>query len=354
MKKRVVLITFLLLAILLCVCIVAALQNTARAVASGDLCEGISWSLDDSGLLTISGAGAIPDNTAHDTEETSHFWGSEAKTVTSINIKSGITAIGEYAFSDCTNVVTVNASESVAEISPNAFWGCNSLRSVSIPGCADMFVRVLPISVLEIENRDVSAWAEMLTEAYIYNDAKAYNSLVKDGAPVDLAVSIITDACQEFDYNAFLFMDSLIKEARGGDLAEKLRMYDESSKKTRLKAFLSGTWEWVDEQEEHTLVEIQVSEDDSKCVGFIVQMGTSLGWYRYTVGEVYWWNFQFEEENLVDVMNRTRTTGGVSYENHATPFIYMESNRMMLELGKSNDPRTTLSTKSRTWVKITD
>lgn len=353
MKKYIMLI-FLIFAIMVSACSADAPEETSPAIASGNLCEGISWRLDSSGLLTISGNGAIPSNAIPDEAESSSVFGPDAKNVTSINIEPGITSIGDYAFSDCINVISVNMSESVTEISQYAFTGCNSLHSVSIPGCSDMFLRVLPISVLDVENRDTSAWAEMLYEAYVNNDVKAYNSIVKDGAPVDLAVNIITDACQEFDYNAFLFMDSLIKEDRVGYLAEQLRAYSENSKKTRLKAFLSGTWEWVDEQESHTLVEVQVNEDDSKCVGFIVQVGTSLEWYRYTVGEVYWWNFQFDEENLVEMMNRTRTTGGVSYENHAFPFIYMDSNRMMLELGDSNNPLTTLSTRARTWVKVTN
>ena len=44
-----------------------------------------------------------------------------------------VTAIGDYAFNDCTGLTGVAIPETVTEIGRNAFAGCTSLTSVTIP-----------------------------------------------------------------------------------------------------------------------------------------------------------------------------------------------------------------------------
>ncbi|WP_374450375.1 leucine-rich repeat protein [Cloacibacterium normanense] len=53
-------------------------------------------------------------------------------TVTNNSTTYNVTAIGDYAFYDCTNLTSVSISDSVTSIGNYAFYNCNKLTSVSI------------------------------------------------------------------------------------------------------------------------------------------------------------------------------------------------------------------------------
>lgn len=55
------------------------------------------------------------------------------KTITSFDVPDGVTSIGEYAFSGCTNLESVSLPDSVISIGDSAFYECNKLDSIIIP-----------------------------------------------------------------------------------------------------------------------------------------------------------------------------------------------------------------------------
>ena len=52
--------------------------------------------------------------------------------ITSINIPSGTTTIGDYAFYYCTGLTNVTIPDSVTSIGNNAFVGCSGLTSITV------------------------------------------------------------------------------------------------------------------------------------------------------------------------------------------------------------------------------
>lgn len=101
--------------------------------ASGTCGDNLTWTLDDKGVLTVSGYGDMRD-----------FWTSErptwepyAASVKSIVIEEGITRIGTSAFKECTLATSVSIAESVTDIGGWAFSYCESLTSVTIPSFID-------------------------------------------------------------------------------------------------------------------------------------------------------------------------------------------------------------------------
>lgn len=58
---------------------------------------------------------------------------SNCKDLTTINIPNSVTAIGDHAFSDCTGLTTVNIPNSVTDIGDAAFSNCKGLTAVNIP-----------------------------------------------------------------------------------------------------------------------------------------------------------------------------------------------------------------------------
>ena len=77
----------------------------AQTAQSGSCGELVSWTLDENGVLTISGAGEMADYEPYDAP-----WYPVRKSVTSIVIEDGVTAVGEYAFYHCTKATSVTLS----------------------------------------------------------------------------------------------------------------------------------------------------------------------------------------------------------------------------------------------------
>ena len=142
MKKNGKKLTALLLVLAMLMSIatigVSAAEVTAEeqnAGASSGVTGDCTWTLDDQGKLTISGNGAMGDcSREYDFNKgkwyTTAKWGVGIK---SIVIESGVTSIGNSAFSGCTNLTSVKIGNSVTSIGDYAFDYCTGLTSIAIP-----------------------------------------------------------------------------------------------------------------------------------------------------------------------------------------------------------------------------
>lgn len=88
-----------------------------------------SWSISDTGVLTISGTGHMPD---YD-DESECPWYNKHLNIKSIKIINGITGIGSYAFKGCTRATSISIPNSVTEIGERAFFSCWELTSCYLP-----------------------------------------------------------------------------------------------------------------------------------------------------------------------------------------------------------------------------
>ena len=115
-----------LLAVLLSVLLLlsAATISVSAENVSGKCGEGVQWSLNTIlGNLTVYGHGAMDDYFTHDQP-----WGSNAKSIVSVEIGEGVTHIGDYAFSD-TETAWVQLPQSLRTIGNYAFRSCDKLKS---------------------------------------------------------------------------------------------------------------------------------------------------------------------------------------------------------------------------------
>ena len=122
MKK--ILLACLTLTLVLCL---LPTKAQAATVDSGTCGDNLTWTLDDAGTLTISGTGPMRDYSMG-----SFHWGND-RIIKTLIIKEGVTAIGECAFKDCTDLTSVTISNSVTTIGNNAFYGCTGLTSMTLP-----------------------------------------------------------------------------------------------------------------------------------------------------------------------------------------------------------------------------
>lgn len=79
------------------------------------------------GLLTIKGTGAI-----YDYDVNSPF-DSDVE-IEAVDIRSGITRVGEWAFNACASLKEISFPSTLTEIGDSAFRACNALENLMIPG----------------------------------------------------------------------------------------------------------------------------------------------------------------------------------------------------------------------------
>ena len=116
--------------ILLLACI-AAMCTTLSAQISGTIGD-LTWTLDRSGLLTISGVGEMPDNYVEGIA-LPNPWHESYLDIKSVIIEEGVTSIGYAAFYGCSNLASISIPNGVKKIGLYAFELCKNLTSITIP-----------------------------------------------------------------------------------------------------------------------------------------------------------------------------------------------------------------------------
>ena len=91
----------------------------------------VHWVLASDGTMTFSGEGAMPDYAA--LMGTDVPWADYKNDIRNVVISDGLTHIGQYAFSECGNLVSVNIPDGVESIADYAFAACGSLKEIVVP-----------------------------------------------------------------------------------------------------------------------------------------------------------------------------------------------------------------------------
>ena len=99
-------------------------------VASGTWGDNLTWSVDSTGLMIISGSGKM-DSYLFSTS--SSGWHTQSEIVNKIVVENGVTSISPLAFEAFSNVLSVTLPNSITVIGTLAFKNCTSLTSVVIP-----------------------------------------------------------------------------------------------------------------------------------------------------------------------------------------------------------------------------
>ena len=126
--------------------IVGMMPITAFAAESGVTGE-LSYTLDDNGVLTISGSGAIGQNAFANRSD-----------ISSVIISNGVTSIGNYAFYSCSSLEKVTVLGEIEAIGNYAFANCTSLTTfeywrTTVPNTArNVFLRTSLFEVLVTED----------------------------------------------------------------------------------------------------------------------------------------------------------------------------------------------------------
>ena len=103
--------------------------NYDPQVTSGTCGSKLTWKL-SGGVLKISGTGKMTDWTG----ASGCPWNSKKSSINKVVISDGVTSIGNYAFTNCTNITEVSIPDSVTSIGNYAFENCPSITTVNYGG----------------------------------------------------------------------------------------------------------------------------------------------------------------------------------------------------------------------------
>jgi hypothetical protein len=102
------------------------LLGSGTCGAKGD---NLTWKLSCSGVLTISGTGAM----IYSIRTTDVPWYSYRSAIQSVVVKEGVTSIGTLAFNGYSNITSITLPASLTLIDSYSLYGCSGLTSLTIP-----------------------------------------------------------------------------------------------------------------------------------------------------------------------------------------------------------------------------
>ena len=119
-------------------------KKKASKAHSGSLGSNITWTFDDSGIMTVSGNGEMPGI------ENNDEWKQDAAAAKTVVIEDGVTSICKNAFANCSDIYDVTLAGSVATIGEGAFretgienlvipQGVKDIHNYAFFGCKELF-----------------------------------------------------------------------------------------------------------------------------------------------------------------------------------------------------------------------
>lgn len=153
---------------------------------SGKCGENLTWELDASGTLTISGEGEMDNSTP---------WYDYKDSIKTVVIDEGVTTIAGDAFGFCGNITNVSLPDSIVSLGNGAFEYCEKLSSITLPsaltsigtraflGCESLTKLDIPASVTSIDPDGTFAECFNLESINVESGSEVYCSV--DGVLFD-------------------------------------------------------------------------------------------------------------------------------------------------------------------------
>lgn len=170
-------------------------------IASGQCGDNLTWTLDQNGLLTISGTGNMDDytHTKFDEGNANTPWSQVSAQIRKIVVEDSVTSIGNNAFRECDNLCEVTIGNGVVNIGELAFDYCrelyaatlgNNVKSIGQGAFSDtgLISIKIPSSVTNI-GEGVFIECYSMTAIYVDENNRYYCSV--DGALLDKDKTIV-------------------------------------------------------------------------------------------------------------------------------------------------------------------
>ncbi len=182
---------FLITSIVFVTMFLCGISINAAEVASSGTCgqypdrEAAFWTLYDNGLLVIDGMGEMED-----------YWGDELpwdkELVTDVVIEKGITSIGEYAFSGCSELTDISIPDGVTSIGEYAFSGCSKLTNISIPEGVETIAFGTFMDCINLKSFTVPDGTTVI-QGYAFSGCKGLETIIIPGTVTSMGKRVFYD-----------------------------------------------------------------------------------------------------------------------------------------------------------------
>ena len=179
--------------------------------------DNLTWELNGSGILTISGYGDMYDyDWPKDAKYSTAPWGEYSERVIGVIFEEGITHIGNYAFLYC-NHKTVNLPSTVKSVGDFAFAGCFKLKNVTLNDALE----TIGFSAFY---RDEGVTTVTIPSGVIYVDEDAFSGWIEGQTIiVNVPVNVIEEYWNEewaAESTANIIYAEIVKSGKCGDNLE--------------------------------------------------------------------------------------------------------------------------------------
>ena len=100
----------------------------ATALSEGYCGDNMTWTLSDTGVITLSGTGSPFDYKSHEVP-----WYEQRNNIYSIVVEDGINSLGSYFFEDCENLTSITFGKDVENLGVHCIDNCPGLTELTLP-----------------------------------------------------------------------------------------------------------------------------------------------------------------------------------------------------------------------------
>lgn len=191
-------------------------DNPSDNKTSGKCGDNLTWKLENKNgdyTLTISGTGAMYDYALESNTSTAP-WAKQIKSKTvTLNIESGVTSIGKYAFYNCENLNgNIILPNTIASIGDDAFYNCTGVTDIYIWDTLTQIgrnpFRYFNALIGTFKNMEVTLHCIKNSYAYKWAKDNGFNVEEWDGVAIDIKKNDITINGKGYAYARFLLKDN--------------------------------------------------------------------------------------------------------------------------------------------------
>ena len=170
---------------------------SANAQKTGTCGPDLDWELTDDGVLTITGTGEMDNYTGGIAGKPWSY-----KNVKQVIIDDGVTTIGNFAFSGCTALTSINIPNSVKTIGDWAFSTCKALTSINIPNSVTTiekgaFSYCYKLKQIDIPNSVTTLSKDLLSDCRALESIRIHKDVVKiEEAAFDGCSNLTNISCE--------------------------------------------------------------------------------------------------------------------------------------------------------------
>ena len=155
------------------------LQNNTElsTIQMNYLVKSIEWSIDEEGILTITGNCKMDDYELNKAPYAP--WSDVKEQIKKVVIENGIPNIGKNAFYGCSNLTEIVIPESVTYVGYGAFFNCYALKEVNLPDTVDYIGAGAFYNNLVLENLTIPSGVKNIYSNTFYGCSKLKSVIYK-------------------------------------------------------------------------------------------------------------------------------------------------------------------------------